>query len=74
MCSSDLCDGLDEQARVEGEDEADGAHLDALGAVLGDERHIVLGTLVITSLVSMVSNILSDFIVSLVDPRIKLGK
>ena len=35
---------------------------------------IVLGTLVITSLVSMVSNILSDFIVSLVDPRIKLGK
>ena len=31
-------DGLDEQARAKGKDEADGAHLDALGAVLGDER------------------------------------
>lgn len=35
---------------------------------------VVLGSLVITSLVAMVSNILSDFIVSLVDPRIRLGR
>ncbi|WP_024468872.1 ABC transporter permease subunit [Treponema pedis] len=35
---------------------------------------VVLGTLVMTSLVSLIANILSDFIVSLVDPRIKLGR
>lgn len=35
---------------------------------------IVLGSLVIGAIVSMLSNILSDFILSLVDPRIKLGR
>ena len=35
---------------------------------------VVLGTLAMTATVTLVGNILSDFILSLVDPRIKLGR
>ncbi len=35
---------------------------------------VVMGTLVITTLITLIGNILSDFILSMVDPRIRLGK
>ncbi len=35
---------------------------------------VVMGVLAITALVSLIANILSDLILSLVDPRIRLGK
>ena len=43
-------------------------------AIQDRDYPVVLGVLVITSLLTLLGNILSDFILSLVDPRIRLGE
>jgi microcin C transport system permease protein len=43
-------------------------------ALMDQDYPVVLGTLSITAFFSLVGNILSDFFVSLVDPRIRFGK
>jgi len=43
-------------------------------ALTDQDYPVVLGTLAITAFLSLVGNILSDFFVSLVDPRIRFGK
>ena len=43
-------------------------------AIQDRDYPIVLGTLVMTSILSLLGNVLSDFILSVVDPRIRLGE
>jgi len=43
-------------------------------ALLDRDYPVVMGVLVITILISLVGNILGDFFVSLLDPRIRLGR
>ena len=43
-------------------------------SIMARDYPVVLGVLAISSFVSLLANILSDFILSLVDPRIKLGR
>ena len=43
-------------------------------AIVDRDYPVVLGSLVMTSLLSLIGNILSDFILSAVDPRIRLGE
>lgn len=43
-------------------------------AIQDRDYSVVLGCLVFTSILSLLGNILSDFILSLVDPRIRLGE
>ena len=43
-------------------------------ALMDQDYPVVLGTLAITAFFSLIGNILSDFFVSLVDPRIRFGK
>nr|WP_303936304.1 ABC transporter permease subunit [Treponema denticola] len=43
-------------------------------AIVDRDYPVVLGSLVMTSLLSLIGNILSDFILSVVDPRIRLGE
>lgn len=51
-----------------------GMGLLSFNAIVDRDYPIVLGYLVIVSLLSLVGNVLSDFILSAVDPRIRLGE
>ncbi|WP_372780736.1 ABC transporter permease subunit [Litorivivens sp.] len=52
----------------------DGIGLLGYEAILERDYPVVMGILVITSLLFLIGNILSDFIVALVDPRIRFGE
>ena len=46
----------------------------SFSALVARDFPVVLATLAVASILSLVGNIISDFIVSIVDPRIKLGQ
>ncbi len=52
----------------------DGIGLLGYEAILERDYPVVMGILVITSLLFLIGNILSDFLVALVDPRIRFGE
>ena len=52
----------------------DGIGLLGYEAILERDYPVVLGILVITSLLFLIGNIISDFLVALVDPRIRFGE
>ncbi|AGT42998.1 ABC transporter permease subunit [Treponema pedis] len=51
-----------------------GMGLLSFNAIEDRDYPVVLGSLVMTSLLSLLGNIISDFILSMVDPRIRLGE
>jgi len=43
-------------------------------SIIDRDYPVVMGILVFTAFLTLLGNIISDFILSLVDPRIRLGK
>ncbi|MFT5034075.1 MAG: microcin C transport system permease protein [Bacteroidia bacterium] len=52
----------------------DGIGLLGYEAILERDYPVVMGILVITSLLFLIGNIISDFLVAMVDPRIRFGE
>jgi microcin C transport system permease protein len=42
-------------------------------ALLGSDVNVIMGTLVVSSFLMLLGNVLSDFIVAFVDPRVKFS-